>query len=227
MKDPTHLLSKRHGVSDYKATTSSSLTGSSLAGFIYVETDRYLPSKAPDLYPNASEEQVKKALEEWARAPLQELEFLRRVVEDTPQEGDGFEPGEGEMMKGAVVWAPFHLSPSLFNAYLEIAEGTAGPMLWEKVVGFRYLLQGKEEGEVTNLVGSEEFVENVVSLGKGRGGRGWAFDVGVDINRDGTEPLRAVGGTIREVREREGYNDSGALPVRFVLSKFYFILAGM
>ena len=161
MKDPTHILSKRHGISDYKATTGSSPAGSSLAGFIYVETDRYLPSKTPDVYPNASEEQVKKALKEWARAPLQELEFLRRVVEDTPQEGDGFETGEGEMMKGAVVWAPFHLSPSLFNVYLEIAESVAGPRLWERVVGFRYLLQGKEDGEVASLVGSGEWVEKV------------------------------------------------------------------
>lgn len=227
MKDPTHILSKRHGISDYKATTGSSPAGSSLAGFIYVETDRYLPSKTPDVYPNASEEQVKKALKEWARAPLQELEFLRRVVEDTPQEGDGFETGEGEMMKGAVVWAPFHLSPSLFNVYLEIAESVAGPRLWERVVGFRYLLQGKEDGEVASLVGSGEWVANVVSLGKGRGGRGWAFDVGVDMNRDGTEPLGAVGGMVREVREREGYNDSGTLPVRFVLSKSWFVLSGL
>ena len=227
MKDPTHILSKRHGISDYKATTGSSPAGSSLAGFIYVETDRYLPSKTPDVYPNASEEQVKKALKEWARAPLQELEFLRRVVEDTPQEGDGFETGEGEMMKGAVVWAPFHLSPSLFNVYLEIAESVAGPRLWERVVGFRYLLQGKEDGEVASLVGSGEWVANVVSLGKGRGWRGWAFDVGVDMNRDGTEPLGAVGGMVREVREREGYNDSGTLPVRFVLSKSWFVLSGL
>ena len=227
MKDPTHLLSKRHGISDYEATTSSSSAGSSLAGFIYVETDRYLPSKTPDVYPNANEEQVKHALREWARAPLEELAFLRRVVEATPQEGDGFEDGHGEMMKGAVVWAPFHLSPSLFNVYLEIAEGTAGPRLWERVVGFRYLLQGKEDGEVKDLVGSEGWVENVVSLGKGRGGRGWAFDVGVDINRDGTKPLGAVGSMVREVREREGYNDCGALPVRFVLSKFHFTLSGV
>lgn len=219
MTDPTHFLAKPHGISDYKATTQTSPAGSALGGFIYVETDRYLPSKKPDLRSDASQEETQKALKEWARAPLQELEFLRRVVEDTPKEGDGFEPGEGELMKGAVVWAPFNLSSSLFDAYLGIAEGVAGPRLWDKVVGFRYLLQGKEEGEVSSLVGDADWVENIVRLSQGRGGKGWAFDVGVDIHRDGTEPLVAVGEMIRKVREREAKIESGNAPVRFVLSK--------
>ena len=64
-------------------------------------------------------------------------------------------------------------------------------------------------------------------LGVESGWRRWAFDVGVDMNRDGTEPLGAVGGMVREVREREGYNDSGTLPVRFVLSKSWFVLSGL
>lgn len=219
MSDPSHFLAKRHGISDYKAVTQSSPAGSALSGFIYVETDRYLGSKTPDISSNASTEEVERALKEWARAPLQELEFLRRIVEDQPQEGDGLEKGEGGLMKGAVVWAPFNLPHSVFNTYLAITETVAGPKLWEKIVGFRYLLQGKEEGEVARLVGSSDWVENIVSLGKGREGRGWAFDVGVDIHRDGTEPLGAVSEMVQRVREREAEIGGGSHAVRFVLSK--------
>ncbi|KAF3041701.1 hypothetical protein E8E12_005767 [Didymella heteroderae] len=218
MTDPSHILVKRHGISDYKAVTASSPAGSALAGFIYVETDRYLPSKTPAISSRASEEEVEKKLREWAKAPLQELEFLRRIVEESPQEGDGFRQGEGEMMKGAIVWAPFNVSTSAFNAYLKIAEEVAGPRLWDKIAGFRYLLQGKEEGEVKSLVSSDGWIENIVSLRKGRGGKGWAFDVGVDIHRDGTDPLVAVGEMILKVREREAGNRSGGQPVRFVLN---------
>ncbi|KAJ4404505.1 L-rhamnono-gamma-lactonase [Didymella pomorum] len=218
MTDPSHLLVKRHGISDYKAVAASSPAGSALTGFIYVETDRYLPSKTPDIRPIAGEEEVKKKLREWAKAPLQELEFLRRIVEESPLEGDGFDKGEGERMKGAVVWAPFNSSTPAFKTYLKIAEEVAGPRLWEKIVGFRYLLQGKAEGEVKSLVSSADWVENIIHLGKGRGGRGWAFDVGVDIHRDGTDPLDAVGEMILNVREKEAQIGSGAQPVRFVLN---------
>ena len=219
MTDPSHLLVKRHGISDYKAVTASSPAGPALTGFIYVETDRYLPSKTPGISSNASEEEVEKKLRKWTKAPLQELEFLRRIVEESPLESDGVEKGEGERMKGAVVWAPFNVSTTAFKVYLRIAEDIAGPRLWEKIVGFRYLLQGKAEGEVKSLVSNDDWVENIVSLGKGRGGKGWAFDVGVDIHRDGTDPLGAVGEMILNVREREAQDDNAAQPVRFVLSK--------
>jgi L-rhamnono-1,4-lactonase len=82
-------------------------------------------------------------------------------------------------------------------------------------VGFRFLLQGKREGEVGALVGSTAWLENVVALGKGRGGRGWVFDVGVDTHRDGVEGLELVAGMVDEVRRRE----RGAQhKVRFVIS---------
>lgn len=224
MTDPSHFLSKRHGILDYKDAIQSSPAGSALKGFIYVETDRYLPSKTPDTSPIAGKEEVRKALEDWAKAPIEELKFLRRLVEEEPQEGDGFEQGDGSLMRGAVVWAPFHLPCSLFQTYLTIVEEVAGPKLWEEIVGFRYLLQGKEEGEVRKLISSEDWVENIASLGKGRRGKGWTFDVGVDIHRDGTEPAGAVSDMIQKVREREARNETKTLPVRFVLSKFLIII---
>jgi L-rhamnono-1,4-lactonase len=194
MTSPSHPLAKQHIVSDYLA-----ITRPQPAGFVYVETDRYLPSFAPD---DASEEK----LHAWAKEPLAEVKFLRDIVER-----------HGGEMKGCVVFAPFHLAPDLFRTYLVMLERVAGPALWDRIVGFRYLLQGKGEGGVEKLVSGEDWLSNVASLSKGRGGRGWCFDVGADVNRDGEAGLEAVGEMVREVRRREG---SGGGHVRFILSSF-------
>lgn len=205
-----HPLVRRYGIEDYLQATNPQP-----AGFIYVETDRYLPSPTLSIQPTDSAAEKRRKLEVWAQEPLEEIRYLRRIVEDRPASGDGFSPGDGERMKGCVLWAPFHLDPALFQLFLELAEDAAGPALWDRVVGFRYLLQGKAEGEVQKLVSSEAWLDNVASLSTGRGGRGWAFDVGVDTHRDGVERLGEVAGMIAGVRKRE----AGDRRVRFVLSK--------
>lgn len=148
-------------------------------------------------------------LTSWAHEPLQEVRFLRSIVES-----DGV---EGELLKGCVLYAPMQLPEHMFKRYLEIAEKVAGPELWKRVVGFRYLLQGKKEGEVQKLVSSEQWINNLVTLGEGRGDKGWTFDVGIDVNRDGEEGLKDVSGMIGEARKR-GSN------VRFILSEFNTLL---
>jgi hypothetical protein len=187
---PDHQLAKPHGVTEYLAAARDP----ALAGFVYVETDRYLPSYVP-------EEEGEDALREWAKEPLEEVGFLRGIVETGGK--------EAALMKGCVLFAPFHLPHAQFQAYLRLAEGAAGPELWKRVVGFRYLLQGKGDGQVAKLVGSEHWLQNVVSLEQGR----WVFEVGVDCHRDGTAGLEAVEEMIREIRKRQGY-------VRFVLSTY-------
>jgi L-rhamnono-1,4-lactonase len=214
MTDPKHILTKRHGVSDYLATAPSA------TGFIYVETDRYLLSPTPTIHHEADEEEA--ALKTWAREPLSEIAFLRRIVEgNAHEESDGVKRGEEGRMKGVVLFAPFHLSTALFRTYLRIAQETAGPRLWKMVVGFRYLLQGKGEGEVAKLVGEEDWIANICQLSKSSeyGGKegGWVFEVGADVNRDGMEGLNAIVGMVGEVRKREAGEQT---PVRFVLSKF-------
>jgi L-rhamnono-1,4-lactonase len=209
-----HQLAKQHGISEYKAVTESVPVG-----FVYVETDRYLPSAHPDLTGEESDDQKRRELQEWAKEPLEELKFLRRIVEDEQHEGDSFEKGDGALMKGCVVWAPFHVSTSLFQAYMSLAEDTAGPRLWSRVVGFRYLLQGKTGEEVRDLTGNVDWLENIMSLGRGRDGKGWAFDVGVDTHRDGDEPLERVADMIEAVRLKETRNGEKGKGVRFVLSK--------
>lgn len=211
------FLARKHGIEDYLSVVEPKPWG-----FVYVETDRYLPSTVPDIADGETEQDKRRKLAEWAKAPLEEIKFLRRIVEGKAQDGDGFHPGDGELLKGCVIWAPFLLSTSLFTLYLDLAEELAGPALWNRVVGFRYLLQGKAEGEVKRLVQSESWLENIVSLSKGRGGKGWAFDVGVDTHRDGVETLEVVGEMIYEVRRREEISGDGK-SVRFVLSKLSFI----
>lgn len=217
-----HFLAKRHGISDYLSIASSP----SPTGFIYVETDRYLPSPFP---PDTSADPAQQTalLSEWAAQPLEEIRFLRRIAENKPTPGDGFASSEeAAKMKGCVIYAPCHLSPTLFSRYLEIAEETAGPLLWSKVVGFRYLLQGKGEGVVQKLLGGENeeaWAKNLAVLRRGRGGKGWTFDVGVDVHRDGYDPMQAVQKLIAKVREEEGKEGvEKGKGVRFVLSKFEF-----
>ncbi|KAF2713653.1 hypothetical protein K504DRAFT_143370 [Pleomassaria siparia CBS 279.74] len=221
-----HTLARRHGISDYSNATTWSSPVVQPKAFIYLETDRYLPSPEPDIG-----ESVPEALKTWAKAPLNELKFLRRIVEETPQSGDGFVLGgdgdgdgdgdddDGPRMAGCVIWAPFHLSTALFNAYLEIAEQVAGPQLWAKVVGFRYLLQGKGSSAVQQLVRSEQWLANLLVLRHGRKGRGWSFDIGVDAHRDGVEVVGYVADMVERLRALENEKPTGR-GVRFVLGGF-------
>ncbi|KAH7112474.1 hypothetical protein B0J11DRAFT_597822 [Dendryphion nanum] len=153
---PGHFLSKRHGISDYLSVArATSAPDAQPAGFIYVETDRYLPSTSPNpsIFADDSESSKIEKLKEWAKEPLEELRFLRRIVEGNPDDEDGFLPQDSNKMVGCVIWAPFHLSTSLFNLYLRIAGEIAGTQLWNKVVGFRYLVQGiRTEGEMRQVV---------------------------------------------------------------------------
>jgi L-rhamnono-1,4-lactonase len=218
MTDPPHILTKRHGISDYLRVAPD------VDGFVYVETDRYLPSALPDI--NIDGDEVdEEALRVWCKEPLEEIKFLRRVVEgEADEEIDGVGTGQEERMKGVVLFAPFHLLPRHFLTYMRIARETAGPALWRKVVGFRYLLQGKGEGEVEKLVLSADWISNLLSLSKSaeHGGKagGWVFEVGADVHRDGTAGLEAIVKMVREVRKRE----SDQAPVRFVLSTLFPLL---
>ncbi|KAF2268368.1 hypothetical protein CC78DRAFT_576379 [Lojkania enalia] len=210
---PGHPLAKQQSISEYKAATSTSPIQPS--GFIYVETDRYLPSPSPSFPPNpASSEEVAAKLKAWAKEPLEELKFLRRIVEGQPAAVDGFEEPDAQLMKGAVIWAPFHLPTPLFTHYLQIAEEVCGPWLWSKVVGFRYLLQGiKDEGFLRELVLGENWLGNVLRL---REGRGRTFDVGVDAHAGGLWQVEVVKDMICKIRGMEGLGEEGR--VGFVIN---------
>jgi L-rhamnono-1,4-lactonase len=220
---PGHRLAKRHGISDYHTATSSSPVKP--AAFIYVETDRYLPAPRPEI----TEEELEDArtrddyqvttqkLANWAHEPLEELRFLRRIMEGKPEEGDGLQPGDGDKMVGCVIWAPFHLPAALFDFYMGIAEQVAGRQLWQRVVGFRYLVQGiKDETTFRQLVGSENWLRNILRLRSGRGGRGWAFDIGVDTHGSGVWQVEAAADMVEKIRTMEA--DAADGRVTFVLN---------
>lgn len=210
-------LAKRHGIAEYRAATSTSPIQP--RGFVYVETDRYLPDPEPLINPASSAEMHEDALRMWAGAALQELAFLRRVVEGRAEPGDGSTGADAELVKGLVIWAPFHLPPSLFSLYLDIAEETLGRAAWGRVVGFRYLLQGKSGEEIRSIVeGDGRFGENLrLVSGRGKG----FFDVGVDCHRDGVEGLEVVAGLVESSKEK-------GVEVKWVLSKlrvFFYLSA--
>lgn len=228
MTTPEHPLAKRHGISDYQhAISASSPSPTTPNAFVYVETDRYLPSPSPSLASSSSvaseeesDEDIESQLAEWAAEPLNELRFLRRIVQGTPEDAqtDGFEAGDGAQMKGIVAWAPLHLSPFLLNLYLQVAEAVAGPETWARVVGFRFLLQGiRDEGELRYQVGKEAWLRNMVALGRGRGGRGWSFDIGVDTRSGGVWQVECIADMVERVREIE--SEEGSSRTNFILSK--------
>jgi L-rhamnono-1,4-lactonase len=202
---PGHFLAQRHGIDEYKTAISDKKAPP--YGFIYVETDRALPSRFPDISNAATLEETQEKLRVWAAAPLEELKFLRRIVESAPtgDGSDGFQPADAGMMEGMVVYAPFHLPTVQFEVYLKMARATLGEAAWDKVVGYRYLLQGRGSEDVKMLVQSADFLRNL----RADEVQGKVFDVGVDSHRDGVEVLHSTEQLVGKV---EG--------VKFVLSMF-------
>ncbi|KAL1612834.1 L-rhamnono-gamma-lactonase [Paraconiothyrium brasiliense] len=209
---PDLFLAKLHGIQEYDAATASAPVQP--FGFVYVETDRYLPSTFLSINSDSSLEEQSERMRDWARAPLQELEFLRRLVEGKVQEGDGASKEDGERLKGLVIWAPFNLPSELFEIYLGLARQKLGEDAWKHVVGFRYLLQGRRAEQVRSIIGDTDFISNV-RVACEKGPKRLAFDVGVDAHRDGIETLEAVSKLIEGVEEG----------VNFVLSKSFHLLS--
>ncbi|KAF2197701.1 hypothetical protein GQ43DRAFT_444024, partial [Delitschia confertaspora ATCC 74209] len=228
---PGHPLAKRHGISDYNAAVRASSPSVQPKGFVYVETDRFLLSAKPDILHDeveavrtgdiAAKQAVKSKLEEWAKEPLEELRFLRRIVEGRSEgeKNDGFEVNDGDEMLAMVIWAPLNLRPALFQMYLEIAADVAGAKTWERVAGFRYLMQGiKQQKEMEELVLGQDWLENLVSQSKGRAGRGWTFDIGVDTRSGGVWQVEVAATMVERARKMEAERGLGS--VKFILNHF-------
>ncbi|KAK4503628.1 hypothetical protein PRZ48_004543 [Zasmidium cellare] len=165
---PGMPLAKQHILSDYYQASQQANT--KVEGVIYVESDvRYEPPSGD--------------LSTWAKGPLDEIKFLRSIVEGEYGERDS------EMLKGIVAWAPLDQPPSVLKEWLDIAEKTAGPKTWARVKGFRFLLQFiLDQTKFEALVSSQDFIQNLRILGE----RGFSFDVGVDQRCGGSWQLEAV-----------------------------------
>lgn len=194
------LLNKQHSVSDYLKATYLD-PSSDVRGFVFIEVDRNHGSSAS-------------RVEDWAWGPLKELRFLRRLVEGQWSSEEGFGEGDCGLVKGIVAWAPVNRGIEGFRKYLEIAERVAGANTWNKVKGFRFLLQGiRKKRDFKALTDSTEFVD---VLRNGFGGR-WVFDVGVDERQGGVWQLEEVVNVVRRVHEGLPKEDK----VVFVLSRYF------
>lgn len=195
-------LAKQYSVNDYKAAATST-SGSDefdLQGFVYVETDRVVQKVYGD------------DVQTWAAESLREIAFLRRIVEGTPEENEGFDATPSRLLKGIVAWAPLDRGVAGFQQYLSAAREVAGEETWKKIRGCRYLLQGvRDMGDFENLVNGKEFLDLLKLLGE----EGWSFDVGIDQHSGGVWQLYEFADTIGRVHDEIESKDKTI----FILSK--------
>ncbi|KAI6810977.1 hypothetical protein KC340_g11450 [Hortaea werneckii] len=167
-------LAKPHLLKDYQRAskiTDGQEANVEVRGVVYIETDvRYDSPGSGDLAT-------------WAKGPLDEILFLRSIVEGKYGEQDS------KMLLGLVPWAPIDQPTSVFDEYLTLAKDMAGPVAWPRIKGFRYLLQAMTDPTTfEKVVFGDNFIANLKLLGK----RGLSFDIGVDQRSGGTWQLQAV-----------------------------------
>lgn len=181
---PGNPLAKPHLLEHYlhaSRQTSDEDADVEVEGVIYVETDvRYEdPSSVADV-------------EAWAKRPLDEIEFLRTIV-------DG-EYGQlaSEKLVAVIPWAPMNEDISVLRRYLDVVSSRSSPKTWERIRGFRYLLQFiKDPVEFEKTVFGDSFIGNLKELGR----RGFIFEVAVDQRSGGTFQLEIMAQAMRKAHE--------------------------
>ncbi|CAK7267503.1 L-rhamnono-gamma-lactonase [Sporothrix epigloea] len=113
--------------------------------------------------------------EDWTGA-LDEVAYLRRVVEAEAEAATSASSTQARCL-AIVPWAPIPSGPEVLARYLEQVEETAGPIVWPRIRGFRYLVGHQPHGTML----TDEFVESLRLLGR----RGFSFDLGIDQHRRG------------------------------------------
>ncbi|KAI1270733.1 amidohydrolase [Xylariaceae sp. FL1019] len=162
---PEHELAKQHSVDDYRAAASKA----PLAGFIFVETDR--------------KNDLDSGEEGW-RYPLMEVSWLKRIITAQPKPGEGHdEDKHASLCKAYIPWAPLPSGSEVMKQYIDRVFKEAGDS-WEKVRGFRYLLQDKPAGTMLQ----DDFIESLKLLGRMK----LVFEVGVDQHRRGRAQLEEL-----------------------------------
>jgi len=200
---PDFILTKQHLLKDYYAVSDPPSQNSDyeVQGVVYVETDRTLLSSEG------------RSLSEWAAQPLEEIKFLRSMVEGEYGERDS------RTLLALIPWAPMDQGVAVFEEWLELAKETAGPKTWERVKGFRFLLQGiVDERKFRNLVLSEEFIKVLRSYRTEE--RDFVFEVGVSQHEGGVWQLEALA----EVLKRVTVDVSRDKQVTVILSEFWLFV---
>lgn len=161
-----HPLAGQHSVDQYREATTSE---PSLAGFIFVETDRKNDLKSGELDGSG-----------WSE-PLNELAWIKRIALGQPRPDEGHATEDKDLCLGIVLWAPLPSTADAMKLYILRVEEAAG-MAWSNVKGFRYLLQDKPDGTMLQ----DTFIENTKLLGR----RGFTFDVCIDLHRRGQQQMK-------------------------------------
>ncbi|KAK5131798.1 hypothetical protein LTR08_000553 [Meristemomyces frigidus] len=162
---PGMPLLKPHLLRDYCDASERGGQSESVVvkGVVYVETDVCYDAPHGDLAT-------------WAKGPLDEILFLRRVMEGHYAKRDS------SVLLGLVPWAPMDQPTAVLDEYLTLAKDMAGPQAWPRIKGFRFLLQSiTDQTEFEKLVFSDAFIANLQLLGKRR----FSFDIGVDQHSGG------------------------------------------
>jgi len=181
---PDFILTKQHLLQEYyKASDPDSPTPDyEVQGVVYLETDRAL------LSPNG------RSLSQWAAQPLEEIKFLRSMVEG--EYGDR----DTKTLLALIPCATMDQGRDVFEEWLELARETAGPKTWEKVRGFRFLFQAiNDEYKFRNLVLSEGFLAILRSFRSEE--RDFAFEVGVSQHDGGVWQLETFAEVVEKVNE--------------------------
>ncbi|KAF2218681.1 hypothetical protein BDZ85DRAFT_77786 [Elsinoe ampelina] len=187
-------LARQHVLSDYrKAAKQDDDSQVKVEGVVYVETDRkYKVDKS-------------QPLDVWAKNPLDEIRFLRSIVEGRSSDT------HSELLKGIFAWAPLDQGPEVFEQWLKLAEEAAGEKTWERVKGFRFLLQAiTDKAEFEELVFGQDFLDTLVAFRSG--GRDFVFDVGIDAHSGGLWQLETWAKVLEQV------NGGGQSGTRFVMN---------
>ncbi|KAI0207031.1 hypothetical protein F4808DRAFT_406276 [Astrocystis sublimbata] len=167
---PENPLAKQRSVEDYKAA-SAGVQPAPPQGFIFVETDR-----KHDLAAGVKDGSG------W-KDPLAEVAWLRRIVTGEPRDGEGHTKDDAKLCAAYIPWAPLPSGPEAMERYIEKVKEVAGDS-WEKVRGFRYLLQFQPDRTML----TDEFIESLKLLGR----KGLVFEVGVDQHRRGRGQLEEL-----------------------------------
>lgn len=204
MKAGDHLA-KRYSIQEYLTATDKHDFVTSVAGIVYVETDRTVIEDADA------------DVTSWAAEPLKEIAFLRRIVEGTPLPEDGFTKETTHVLKGIVAWAPLDRPLPDLLQYMSTAKEIAGEKTWHAIKGFRFLLQGiKDEARFRQIL--DPTSSSFIALLKFLGPRGLTFDVGVDQRQGGVWQLEHIAEAL--VRAHEGIKARDR--TTFILSKHVY-----
>ncbi|GAB7341960.1 hypothetical protein MBLNU457_g0260t1 [Dothideomycetes sp. NU457] len=179
---PDFILTKQHLLADYFAASDpqSQKPEYEVQGVVYIETDRTL------LSPEG------RSLSEWAAQPLEEIRFLRSIVEGEYGERDS------RTFLALIPWAPMDQGVAVFEGWLKLAEETAGPKTWERVKGFRFLLQAiVDECKFRDLVLSDDFVQILRSFRTED--RDFVFEVGINQHEGGVWQMEALAEMLKRV----------------------------